>query len=374
MAAPLVRGSLTNLFPKTSYSLYKSHVFYTQNLSTISENQPVESSTVSDFLMHKHHFSPEAASQVASVLTSLKTLENSDSILSFLKESGFSNTQLERVVKYRPVFLSANLEKIIKPKIRIFQDLGFSADEIALIISKVPLVLHSSVNKRLIPSLSVLKNLLGTDLQVAKVLKVSAWFLVTDLDKSLVPNVEFLKSCGVSVNQIIKLMYIFPRFFLSKPENMKKFVEKADEMGVSRKSGMFIYAVRVVSSMTDESWEMKVKTFRSLGFSDNDISRVLRNAPMVFSVSENKIKKIVEVLVGTGKYDMRRIANNPTSLMYSVEKRYLPRLRVLEVLEKRNLIKKWPCLGTFHLLSDSKFFEKFVAPYLDEVGEVYNWR
>ncbi|KAL9171944.1 hypothetical protein ABFS82_03G013600 [Erythranthe guttata] len=321
--------------------------------------------------MQKHNFSPEAASQVAAGLISLKTLENSDSILSFLKESGFSSTQLERVVKYRPAFLSANLEKIIKPKIRIFQDLGFSADEISLII---PLVLHSSVNNRLIPSLSVLKNLLGTDLQVAKVLKVSAWFLVTDLEKSLVPNVEFLKSCGVSVNQIIKLMYIVPRVFLSKPENMKKFVEKADEMGVSRKSGMFIYAVRVVSSMTDESWEMKVKTFRSLGFSDNDISRVLRNAPMVFSVSENKIKKIVEVLVGTGKYDMRRIVNNPTSLMYSVEKRYLPRLRVLEVLEKRNLIKKWPCLGTFHLLSDSKFFKKFVAPYLDEVGEVYDGR
>ncbi|KAL0352365.1 UNVERIFIED_CONTAM: hypothetical protein Scaly_1625200 [Sesamum calycinum] len=313
MTIPLVRKSLTCLFFENSAFLRQSHASLSHYFSTETKNQTVDAPTVSDFLLHKHHFSPEAASQVASVLNRLKNPEKSDSILSFLKESGFSGTQVEKVVMYRPEFLLANLEKLSSPK--------------------------SSVNNRLIPSLSVLKGLMGSNAEVAKVLRTSGWFLVIDLEKTLVPNVEFLKSCGISIEQIIRLMPIFPRFFLHKPKVMRKFVEKADEMGVDRSS--------------------------------DDIMRVFRSAPMVFSVSEKKIKKIVEVLLETGKYDMSCIVNNPTSLMYSVENRYKPRLQVLEVLEKRNRLKNWPGFGTMHIMSDKKFFEKFVAPYLDEVGEIY---
>ncbi|KAL0313997.1 UNVERIFIED_CONTAM: hypothetical protein Sangu_2244100 [Sesamum angustifolium] len=332
MTIPLVRKTLTCLFFENSAFLRQSHASLSHYFSTKTKNQTVDAPTVSDFLLHKHHFSPEAASQVASVLNRLKNPEKSDSILSFLKESGFSGTQVEKVVMYRPEFLLANLEKIIKPKIKVFQDFGFSADDIAEIVSKEPLVLHCSVNNRLIPSLSVLKGLMGSNAEVAKVLRTSGWFLVIDLEKTLVPNVEFLKSCGISIEQIIRLMPIFPRFFLHKPKVMMKFVEKADEMGVDRSSGVHLW---------------------------------------VFSVSEKKIKKIVEVLLETGKYDMSCIVNNPTSLMYSVENRYKPRLQVLEVLEKRNRLKNWPGFGTMHIMSDKKFFEKFVAPYLDEVGEIY---
>ncbi|KAL0439955.1 UNVERIFIED_CONTAM: hypothetical protein Slati_2478500 [Sesamum latifolium] len=371
MMSLLVRKSLTCLDFKNSSFLRQSHVSLSHYFSTKRETQHVDIPTVSEFLLHKHHFSPEAASQVASVLTRLKNTDKSDSVLSFLKESGFSGTQLEKIVKYKPEFLLANLEKVIKPKIKILQDFGFSADEIAQIVSKEPLVLHCSVKNRLIPSLSALKGVLGSKVDLAKVLKSSGWILVRDLQKTLIPNVEFLKSCGIPFEQIVRLIPTFPRFFLLKPKIMRKSVEKADQMGVDRSSGMFIYAARVVSSMSEETWDLKLKAFRDLGFSEDDRLRVFRTAPMVFSVSTKKLKKITEVLLETGKYDMSCIINTPTSLLYSVGKRYRPRLQVLEVLEKRNLIKNWPALGTVTLTSDQKFFEKFVAPYLDEVGEIY---
>ncbi|GFP94672.1 hypothetical protein PHJA_001611600, partial [Phtheirospermum japonicum] len=284
------------------------------------------------FLIHKHNFSHEAASQIASVLARLKNPEKSDSMLSFLRASGFSITQLEKIIKYRPRLLSADLENIIKPKLKVFQDFGFSADETADIITRAP-----------------------------------------DLKKTLVPNFEFLKSCGVDVNQMIRLMCIFPRFFLQRPEIMKKLVDKVDGMGVQRSSGMFIYALRVVSSMTEETWEIKLRTFQDLGFTEKDILRVFRNMPMVLSVSEEKVMKITEVLLGSGKYDMGCIVNSPTSLLYSVEKRYGPRLRVLGILEKRGVIKEWPGLGTLHAVSDNKFYLKYVAPYLDDEELIVAW-
>ncbi|KAL3845811.1 hypothetical protein ACJIZ3_003214 [Penstemon smallii] len=133
---------------------------------------------------------------------------------------------------------------------------------------------------------------------------------------------------------------------------------------------MFIHAVRVVSSMSNKTWEIKLKTLRNLGFSEDDILRVFRKVPLVLGVSEDKMKKVMEVVLSTRKYNMSCIINDPPTLMCSIEKRYIPRFRVLEILESKNLITKWPSIGTLSRMTDKKFYEKFIAPYLKEVGDI----
>lgn len=66
----------------------------------------------------------------------------------------------------------------------------------------------------------------------------------------------------------------------------------------------------------------------------------------MFNVSEEKMGKVKEVLLGTGKYTTSCIAVRPYSLMHSIEQRYKPRIQVLEILERRNLIEAWPLLAT----------------------------
>ncbi|KAL3640774.1 hypothetical protein CASFOL_015742 [Castilleja foliolosa] len=374
--SPFVRRRLLTclLFPKnhSSFLCKKALIHFSLNFSTTAEKNPAKASTVYDFLIHKHNFSHESATRIASVLTRLKNPERSDSTLAFFRASGFSIAQLEKILTYRPSYISSDLEKVIKPKLKVFRDFGFSADETADIISKAPCILHCSVDNKLIPSFAVLEGLLGSKSEVVKLHRVRC-FLVYDLKKTLVPNFEFLKSCGVNVDQIIRFIRIFPRLFLQKPEIMENLVKKVDSMGVKRSSGMFIHAVRVVGSMNKESWETKLRNFRDLGFSENDILRVFRSTPLVFSASKEKVMKITKVLVGTGKYDMGCILNSPNSLLFSVENRYMPRLRVLGVLERRGLIKEWPSLGTLHLLSDGKFYLKYVAPYLDDGELIVAW-
>ncbi|XP_041017098.1 uncharacterized protein LOC121259537 isoform X6 [Juglans microcarpa x Juglans regia] len=81
------------------------------------------------------------------------------------------------------------------------------------------------------------------------------------------------------------------RFFLHKPESIQAFVKTVDGMGFNRKSKMFLSAIRTVSSMSEENWELKLELFRSLGFSEKDILDVFRRVPQVFAVSERKIKE-----------------------------------------------------------------------------------
>ncbi|KAI3465109.1 hypothetical protein Pfo_021772 [Paulownia fortunei] len=373
MMYALLRKNLACLFSKSSPG--KSHMPLSLSVlyfSTSSESKPLNTPTVYEFLLHKHQFSPVVASHVASVLTHLKNPEKCDSILSFFKEIGFTKAQLEKTLKFRPSLLSTSLEKIIKPKIKIFQDLGFSAKDIADIISKEPGILHTSANNRMIPALSLLKGFLGSNEEVAKALRKSGWLLITDLEKNMVPNVKFLKSCGITMEQITMLLNYLPRFLLYKPEIMRKCVDKVDKMGVIRSSKMYIYAVAVVGSMTNGIWEQKLQAFRNiLEFSEDDILRVLRQAPQVFAVSEDKMKKVKEVLLATGKYKTSCIVKYPKSLMYSIEKRYKPRFEVLGILESKHIIKKWPHLGPLCRMPDDKFFEEFVGPYINEVGDAF---
>lgn len=324
-----------------------------------------------DVLVNKHHFSPQVASLVASDLTRSRSPEKADSILSFLEESGFSSTQLEKIVKCKPRILTASYEDEIRFKIKSFRELGFSSDEIAQITSSNQVIFQLSVKNRIVPSLSVLKGLMGSDEEMVRLVKKCAWFVTTDLEKVLLPNVEILKSFGIPASDIRRVLFYFPRFMLVKPEMMRKSVEKAKEWGASESSRMFIYSVRVIASMSDKAWERKVQAFRDMGISDSDIPAMFGKAPMVFLASMKKIKRVKELLVATGKFDVSSIVDHPCLLGCSIEKRLKPRLQIIGVLESKNLIKKWPSLGTIYTLSDDKFLDRYVRPYSIKVGKKF---
>ncbi|XP_040948643.1 uncharacterized protein [Gossypium hirsutum] len=306
------------------------------------------------FLVEKHSFSPELAVKTASSLTYVKDPRKCDTIISFLKESGFSKSHIEAVVKRKPNLLYSSFEKTIKPKFKIFQDLGFSTHDVADIVASDPWILTRSVDDRIAPSISDLKTILGSNDDVVKLLKTSAWFLKSDLQKTMMPNIEFLRNCGICSSQIVSYVFSFPRFFLLKPESIKQFVERADALGFDRKSNMFLAAIRMLSSMSEENWELKLKLFRKLGFSEDDIMSTFRRTPQVFAVSERKIKQVTDFCL------IERI----------LERRLKPRLLVIETLESKNSLRRKVNMTTIYKMPDKKFREKYVVPYLKELEEV----
>lgn len=347
----------------TSYAIY---------FSTRTERKSANSSVIYELLLQKHRFSPAAALNIAAVVPQSKTPEECDSVLLYLKEVGFTRTQLEKSFAYLPNLLCASLEKTIKPKIKLFQDRGFSGEVIGSIISMDPRLLHRSASEKLIPRLDMLRSLLRSDNEVALVLKKGLWMLSSDLENNLLPNVEILKSCGVSMDQIGTICRYAPRMFLNRPETLRKFVEQVDEMGVSRSSRMFVYSVVAVGSLAKGRWEKKAQAFRDiLECTEEDILRFMKHSPQVFIVSEDKMRKVKEVVIGSGKYSVSSIIEWPKSLMYSIEQRYKPRFEVLKMLESRLLLQEWPLLPSLCLMSDRVFHNRFVKPHFDEIGEAF---
>ncbi|KAH6757337.1 hypothetical protein C2S52_023478 [Perilla frutescens var. hirtella] len=371
----IARNNLSSLFLSPNSFICKLNVNLCLSVHSFSTSRvkrliPSPCPEIYDVLVHKHQFSPGSASLAASHLPKFRSPESADSVLSFLKENSFTTAQLEKLVIYDPRVLGITIERI-RLKLKVFQDLGLSSEEIAKMVSSHQSILHSSTSNKIIPSLSLLKGLLGSNLEVARLLRKSSRFLTADLEKVLMPNVETLKSCGIPMVRILQFLYVRPRCFLLKPDIMRKSVDRTIEMGVSLTSVHFIHAASVFSCTSQGIWEVNLQALRASGISDDDISTMFRKAPTVFYVSAKKIKSVIELVLATGKYNISDIVASPLSLGFSIEKRLEPRLQILGVLESRDLIKKWPALGTILVYSDGKFVDKFVRPYYNEIGKEY---
>ncbi|WCJ44498.1 hypothetical protein M5689_025162 [Euphorbia peplus] len=259
--------------PLHNYPLFQS--FYLLSFSTSLSNSNVVSSPSFSFEY-------------------LKKPQNADSVVKYFKEIGFSKDQIENVVQKLPRILSANLDKTIKPKIKVFRDLDFDSSDVAEIIHRDPRVLTRSADTKIASSILVLKDVLGSNADVCRLLKTHGGLLINDLRRTMMPNVEYLKSCGMNSLQIARYAFSFNRLFLIKPENMEILVKRVDEMGIDRGSKKFLCAVRVMSSMSKENWDLKLKLLRELGFSEENILFMFRRAPQAIAVSEMKIKECGE--------------------------------------------------------------------------------
>jgi mTERF len=58
----------------------------------------------------------------------IKSLDQPESVVNFLKGIGLSDTQISAVISVRPDMLSCNVESKLKPKIRELTDAGFSPE------------------------------------------------------------------------------------------------------------------------------------------------------------------------------------------------------------------------------------------------------
>ncbi|CAA0843354.1 Unknown protein [Striga hermonthica] len=371
----LLRRNLTSFFPENLLSPTISNGSLSlpiAHFSTAIGTKPSTSPSFFEFLTHKHQFSPAVASRAASFLSPLNHPGKYESVLSFFEVIGFTKAQLERTLLIRPQLLAADVEKIIKPKIKIFQDFGLPSDDIAVIISREPTILHASLKKKLVPALSWLKDLLGSTEKVTRALKQSGWLLMGDLENITLPNVQNLMSHGMSRDQVARLITYMPRVILCKPEALSRCLEVVDQMDVVWSSKMSVYAVGVICSMPDGAWERKLQAFQEiLEFSEDDIVRALKHYPNVLCSSEDKMRMVKQVVLGTGKYEASSIAKYPRLLVHSIERRCKPRFEILGILESKGLINKWPSLGSICDMTDKEFFKDYVGQYMSEIGENY---
>ncbi|THU52157.1 hypothetical protein C4D60_Mb10t01030 [Musa balbisiana] len=112
-----------------------------------------------------------------------------------------------KLMQREPRLLHANVETILKPRMRSLQDMGFSDTEIVQLVSSCPNVLNlRDVQSRI----NFWRSFLGSNERLIKACRRNMILLASSLARKIEPNISLLRECGFNEQQIVQMMVAQP--------------------------------------------------------------------------------------------------------------------------------------------------------------------
>ncbi|KAL5980593.1 hypothetical protein ACLOJK_028501 [Asimina triloba] len=336
-----------------------------QNPFLKSHSQVHPPSSFLQFLEDSCGLSPEKALQVSQRFKGKP--RNSDSVLTFLKSNGFSDTHIKSMVTQVPRLLGFDAESNLRPKIQFFKD-GLPDSDVVEFIALRPSILRYSLERNIKPVFNFLISHLGRNDLVIKSLKRTMFR--HNLHRMMIPNVQVLKSCGVPDYHISRVIMLQPTMLMKDPHLFDENVKKILKMGFNPLNHRFADGVRMVG-LSRPIWDMKYKLYRSFGWSDEQVMSAFRLHPSFFGASAEKIKKAMNFFVNKLGWNLSYISSKPSLVSLSLEKRILPRQRFLDALAAKGLIPRDKMFKKeSYVLSKKQFFENYVVNFQVRFPEI----
>ncbi|CAI9778496.1 unnamed protein product [Fraxinus pennsylvanica] len=246
---------------------------------------------------------------------------------------------------------------------------GVLSSDLPKVIMGNPALLAGSIEKQFIPCYNFLKTLVDSDEDIVRILKRSPRILSCNL-KVMEPNVELLGEAGIPESSISYMLIHYPHSVQMKCEKFKRSVDKAIQMGFHPSRMLFIRAVHVLCEISEQGWENRIKVYRSFGLSDSEIVSAFRSHPLCMKLSEEKITRGMEFYVNEMSWSPAKVARCPVALFYNLERRIIPRCRVIKILMEKGFVKEHSTLISFLSISDPQFLTKFVLNYKNDLPEI----
>ncbi|XP_057963728.1 transcription termination factor MTERF6, chloroplastic/mitochondrial-like [Malania oleifera] len=377
-AVPL-RSPFTAIVPEKLYLAAPSVLFHSNNPPFLSLRCCVSSKCLANqhsftisYLMDSCGLSPETASS-ASEKVHFETPERPDSVVTLLRNYGFSETHISNLVRRRPSLLLANPEQTLLPKLEFFVSIGIPKPVLARTLSSNPTLLTRSLEKQIIPSYNFLISIVRSNYKVASAMKRTTWIFLEDYAKNLEPNIGVLREIGVRESCISLLVTHFPEALVQKNELFCEIVDEVQRMGFDPLKSTFVLAVHALSGkgnklIRDRCYE----TYTRWGWTEDDILLAFRKHPHCMILSEKKITRAMDYFVNKMGWPAGLFARCPVVLFLSLEKRIIPRCSVIRILLSKDLIKKEVSLSSVLLPVERLFLKRFVTKYEEEVPQLFS--
>ncbi|CAL9772072.1 unnamed protein product [Musa acuminata subsp. burmannicoides] len=273
------------------------------------------------------------------------------------KLSGWSDAQVMKLMQREPGFLRANVETILKPRMRSLQDMGFSDTEIVQLVSSCPRVL---LLRDIQLRINFWRSLLGSNEWLIKAFRRSMFLLTSSLARKIEPNISLLRECGISEQRIAQMVVKLPRFLCRTEKCIKEFIEHVEELGVSRDCKIFPRALLSVMTLSRSRFDATFATLMSFGWSQPDSIAAFRRHPVIWNLSKKNLCDKMTFLMNEAGCELTYIIYHPVLLTYSLEKRLRPRYEVMNFLDQNKLLDKGYNLQYVVKLSEEKFRNKFL--------------
>jgi mTERF domain-containing protein, mitochondrial len=345
---------------RPAYSTYLASVYRLFSAAAVRAPSSSPHFAAVDYLIQSCGLPSDVAIRTSKKIQHLKSPDNPDAVLGFLRQAGISESNIQTAVSREPRILCSSVENSWRPAVAKLQEIGLSIEDISSIISDNP----SMFRLNIVPKLDFWKQYLCSVKNPYAFLRNSPAMFRSNLEKVVMPNLSFLQEeCGLSVRQILQLTISSPRWISSNPETLKMTAKRADQLGVRRSSPMFVYALITVGSLNRCTVDARLNNLRRLGFSQEEVNSIVSKLPVVLRIPEELIGRKLEFLVKEAGSDKPYLLSNVSLFTYSLEKRLIPRNQVRKLLKLKGLPVANFKFATFINPTEQRFLKKFILPY-----------
>nr|GMD65757.1 Transcription termination factor like [Ipomoea batatas] len=343
-------------------------------LAPFSSSIAVESSSATarkasfacSYFINELGFAQERALR-ASRYVNFETPEKPDSVRSFLRNHGFTESQISNMVRRFPPVLLCDPEKTLLPKIEFFKSSGLSQEDLIDLLTATPQIFWNSVENKLAPTFDFLNSMFGSSSNTVMAMKTFQRNLNFE---HLQCNVRVLRDAGVPKSNIVNLLKHCPRVFHTDKEKFGKIVEDVKAMGFSPSKVMFVLAIKAFATMNKVTWSQKMEAYKKFGFSEPEILETFEKHPWCMMVSTEKIVAVVDFLVNKMGFERSVLMKRPVLLSLSLKKRIAPRFLVYQTLLAKGLVKDDLNLLTMLMASEEKFLKNYIECHTSEASEL----
>ncbi|KAI9176582.1 hypothetical protein LWI28_004565 [Acer negundo] len=310
----------------------------------------------------------------SALYSNVKSLEKPHSVIHYLRSIGFSETDIRSSARLNLRILFCNLDKNLKPKLDLFQEMGLVGSDLGKFISNRSNVLTSSLEKTLIPCIQILRKILVNDNEnnqdLIKLICRCSWLIQSNPERRLLSNIAFFESCGIVGSQLSALLKVRPRLFIHDESKLRDLVSRVSDLGFSVNSRMFVHGLIAVSGISKETFERKLELFTSFGFTEHEFMEMFHKQPMMLSRSEEQLKLGIDFFLSKSELKKEALIRRPCCLCFSPADRLIPRYKVMQILKSKRLLKKEPSFVRAVTLSEEKFLEMYVTRFRDDAGDL----
>ncbi|XP_028241702.1 uncharacterized protein LOC114420057 [Glycine soja] len=317
-------------------------------------------SFVVPYLINNCGFSQENALK-ASLRLRFRGPQKPDSVLSFFRSHGFSNSQICHILQKAPRLLLCNTQKTLLPKFQYLLSKGVSSLDIVRMVTPAPRFLERSLENHIIPTCEFVRGFLQSDKRMIHLLIRSPKLLN---ESSVTPNIKLLLDNGVTHSSIALLLQRRNQLLWSA--NLLKTVEELKQMGFDPSTSTFSMALLAKRTVGKTKWAEKIDTFKKWGWSQEQVLLAFRRQPQCMLSSRDKINAVMSFWVEQVGFNSAEIVKAPGIFLFSLQKRIAPRALVVQFLISKSLLQKEASLTTPFILPEKLFLKKFVKHFKED--------
>ncbi|CAH8389877.1 unnamed protein product [Eruca vesicaria subsp. sativa] len=386
------------------FSAFSNNPFSSSATSAPEDGPRKDQNFTVSYLVDSLGFTTKLAESISRKVSSERKA-NPDSVLSLLKSHGFTDSQLSSIVTSYPQVLIADAESCLAPKLQFLKSRGASTSELTEILSKVPKILGLKKVKAFSLYYDFIKEVIVAD-KSSKLEKLSqSSLLESSRQENKLRNILVLRDLGVPQKLLFSLLMSNFQTVCGK-ERFQETLNKVLEMGFDPTTFKFVQALNAVYQLSDKTtqdkvsflctrlgfavdqvWAMfrknpslltlsennilkSIEAFLSLGFTRDEFATLAKGHPQCLNYSPGMVKKKTEFLVKEMSWSLKALVSNPSVLGLSMEKRIVPRCKVIKALMSEGLLgTELPSIGSVLVCTNEMFLNKYVMKHDDDVDD-----